>query len=72
MNNGTELHVPALKNLHEVLGESRYEDEVKEPCSFRLEPHRKEIAEGICQANGTTLSKFLRGCVSQLIVEYRG
>lgn len=69
--NGTEIHSRPLKNLHEVVGDSRFEDEAKEPCSFRLEPHRKEIADEICEKNGTTLSKFLRGCVSQLITEYR-
>lgn len=63
-----------LRNVHEVLGESRFdntEHETKETCTFRLEPSIEAAAREICERNDSDLSRFLRGCVKQLVTDYR-
>jgi hypothetical protein len=62
-----------LKNVHEVLGESRFEPEpeTKQNCTFRVEPSLETEARQICEQNGSDLSKYLRGCVRQLVADYR-
>lgn len=65
-----EEHLP---NVHEVLGESRFEEkpEAMPVCSFRLETDLEETARAICEANGSSLSAFLRSCCRQLVSDYR-
>lgn len=67
------MQFESLKNVHEVLGESRFEPEpeTKENCTFRIEPTIEAAAREICERNGSDLSRYLRGCVRQLVAEYR-
>lgn len=41
-------------------------------ANFKLNPLHKESAEGVCEKNGTTLSAYLRECVSVLLLDYYG
>jgi len=40
--------------------------------NFKIHPQKKEMAEQICAAHGTTLSAFLRECVHSLVADYAG
>lgn len=41
-------------------------------ANFKVNPLHKESAEGVCEKNGTTLSAYLRECVSVLLLDYYG
>lgn len=41
-----------------------------EPCSFKVDPKVKDIAEEICIRHGITLSAFIRHCVTGLVRDY--
>lgn len=67
MNKTTDVH-QALSNA--VLREKSKVASVN--ANFKINPIHKEMAEQICGQHGTTLSSFLRECVSGLIKDYVG
>lgn len=64
-----------LTNVHDALRRAVIADSKKVAltnANFKMHPLRKEVAEEICQKNGTTLSAFLRECTDGLIMDYAG
>lgn len=64
-----------VSNVHHAL--SRAVDSEKNRvalvnANFKVDPLRKESAEGLCEKNGTTLSAYLRECVNILLLDYLG
>lgn len=63
-----------LQNIHEVLAESRFHDDDELPmgnCTFRVDPELEDQAREICRMNSSNLSRFVRGCLRQLVADYR-
>lgn len=64
-----------VTNVHEALSravESEKNRVALINANFKINPIKKEIADGICETNGTTLSAFLRECVEGLIKDFVG
>lgn len=63
-----------FQNVHEILKNASLnpvsEEDAKTIATFRLKSKTKELAETICQTNGTDLSKFLRNCCETLVSDY--
>jgi hypothetical protein len=41
-------------------------------ASYKINPEIKNMAEVICQQNGTTLSEFVRQSIECLVADYSG
>jgi hypothetical protein len=66
-----------LLNIHEILKNAALDNKDEEAdqstvATFRVKSKDKLLAETICKTNGADLSKFLRGCVRQLVTDYTG
>lgn len=62
-----------LTSVHEALQNAVFETSTKVEmvnCTFKLPPHVKDLAEQICERNGTNMSVFLRECVKGLVKDY--
>lgn len=64
-----------VSNVHQAL--SRAVDSERNRvalvnANFKVDPLRKETAEGICAKHGTTLSAFLRECCDVLLLDFLG
>jgi hypothetical protein len=61
-------------NVHEIMNEAALESkEERTPLvtqTFKLPKKDKELVARICQANGTTVSKFYQKCTQVLIADY--
>ncbi len=64
-----------LSNVHDALSkaviESKKPPKLDKTFTFRTDLEQMIIAEGICDANGTTVSMFLRKCIDCLVEDYR-
>lgn len=64
-----------VSNVHEALSravETEKDRVALVNANFKIHPLRKELAEGICEKNATTLSAYLRECCDLLLVDYLG
>jgi len=63
---------PKLSTVHDALNESLFDAdrEAMIQGSYRIDKEIKEAAEKICEANGTSLSRFVRNCVLALVRDY--
>ena len=66
---------PHLHTVHDAITRAilASQDKAKlETATFKVHPKKKELAELICEKQGTTLSEFLRECVNGLCEDYVG
>lgn len=64
-----------LSSVHDALSRAALSERDRVTlvnANFKIHPLRKEIAEGICAKNATTLSAFLRECTDVLILDFLG
>lgn len=66
-------HDKPLTSVHEALTNAVHATKAEKsgkPISFRLEPEVKGRVIALCEAQGTTLSEFLRQCCLGLVSDY--
>lgn len=64
-----------LTNVHQALSNAVLKEKDRVAlinANFKIHPLQKEMAEQICAQHGTTLSAFLRECISGLILDFMG
>jgi hypothetical protein len=64
-----------LTSVHDALREAKLAERdriVFVNANFKCHPAKKAAAEAICEAEGTTLSAFLRACMDGLVTDYAG
>lgn len=65
----------AVSSVHQALNRaisSERERVALVNANFKINPVHKELTEGICLKNGTTISSFLRECCTVLLIDYLG
>lgn len=63
-----------MRTVHDAIQSAQDEQfqpaQPMEPCTFKVRPETREMAEQICERHGVSMSAFVRNCVEGLVRDY--
>lgn len=60
-----------MSTVHDAMKDAQAEKTEPTVCkSFRIEPELFDVAQKICERNGTTVSQFCRQSIHRLLKDY--